>query len=177
MNEWLEDDIALLAEGDRIAAPRVLDPRVLSEPVSVLPLRAPVTVPATASILEAIRLMRVHRIGCVLVTEDDVLRGILTERDILLKVEDASTLQAQVATLMTREPETLSPDAPIVYALNKMSVGGFRHVPLVGEDGRLVAIVSVKDVVDYLADVFATDVLTVPPDPLRGERWRGREGG
>jgi CBS domain-containing protein len=65
----------------------------------------------------------------------------------------------------------------MLYALNKMSVGGFRHVPLVDAAGRAVGIVSVKDIVDYLVDVFASDVLTVPPDPARGRIWRARDGG
>ena len=78
---------------------------------------------------------------------------------------------------MTPDPEVLTPDAPIVYALNKMSVGGFRHVPLVDELQRPVGIVSVKDIIDYIVDFFPNDVLTVPPDPARAEAWRGRDGG
>jgi len=78
---------------------------------------------------------------------------------------------------MTPDPEVLTPDDPIVYALNKMSVGGFRHVPLVDAARRPVGVVSVKDIVDYLADLFASDVLTVPPDPARAQAWRGRDGG
>ena len=66
---------------------------------------------------------------------------------------------------------------PIVYALNKMSVGGFRHVPLVDEERRPVGIISVKDIVDYIVDFFPNDVLTLPPDATRGQAWRGREGG
>jgi CBS domain-containing protein len=57
-----------------------------------------------------------------------------------------------------------------------MSVGGFRHVPLMGEDGRPLGVVSVKDVVNYLADVFSQDVLTVPPNPSRGGQWQSRDG-
>jgi CBS domain-containing protein len=78
---------------------------------------------------------------------------------------------------MTEDPEVLTPDDPIAYALNKMSVGGFRHVPLVDRARRPVGIVSVKDIVDYLVDIFANDVLTVPPDLARGEAWRDRDGG
>jgi len=78
---------------------------------------------------------------------------------------------------MTPDPEVLGLADPIAYALNKMSVGGFRHIPLVDATGRPVGIVSVKDIVDYIVDFFPNDVLTVPPEPSQGERWRGRDGG
>jgi CBS domain-containing protein len=129
-----------------------------------------------ATVREAIRVMREHRIGCVLVVEEERLVGIITERDLLLKVEDAD-LGRPIQALMTPDPEVLTLDDPIVYALNKMSVGGFRHVPLVDDARRPVGIVSVKDIIDYIADFFPNDVLTVPPDPARGEAWRGRDGG
>ena len=120
--------------------------------------------------------MREHRIGCVLVVQDERLVGIITERDLLLKL-DGTNLDRPIGDLMTPDPEVLTPDAPIVYALNKMSVGGFRHVPLVDELQRPVGIVSVKDIIDYIVDFFPNDVLTVPPDPARAEAWRGRDGG
>jgi len=158
MDEWLEEDLSLLTGGGQ--APRVLDQRMIREPIRSLAPRPPVCVAPTDTVIDAIRMMREHRIGCVLVIERERLLGIVTERD-----------------FMTPDPEVLSPDDPIVYALNKMSVGGFRHVPLVGEAGQPLGVVSVKDIVDYITDFFPNDVLTVPPDPARGERWRGRDGG
>ena len=131
---------------------------------------------AEKAVREAVAIMREHHVGCVLVVEGERLAGILTERDLLLKMEHAD-LDGPVSRLMTPDPETLSPDDPIVYALNKMSVGGFRHVPLVDGDGRPVGVVSVKDVVDYIVDFFPNDVLTVPPSPGQRTVWHGRDGG
>src|SRR5262249_47049737 len=136
----------------------------------------PIALAPSASLAEAVRLMREHRVGCILVVEDGRLVGILTERDLLLKLDDAS-LDRPLHDLMTPDPEALSPDHPIVFALNKMSAGGFRHVPLVDDAGHPVGIVSVKDIVDYIVDFFASDVLTVPPEPAQSETWRGRDGG
>ncbi|TMB20289.1 MAG: CBS domain-containing protein [Deltaproteobacteria bacterium] len=102
--------------------------------------------------------------------------GIVTERDFIMKLGQGDEKRS-VRDFMTPDPEVLSPDDPIVYALNKMSVGGFRHVPLVTEAGQPVGVVSAKDIIDYIADFFPNEVLTVPPDPARGERWRGRDGG
>jgi CBS domain-containing protein len=174
MDEWIEEDLNLLADADK--APRVLDQRMIREPIRYLEPRRPLSLAPAATVREAIRVMREHRIGCVLVVEEERLVGIITERDLLLKVEDAD-LGRPIQALMTPDPEVLTLDDPIVYALNKMSVGGFRHVPLVDDARRPVGIVSVKDIIDYIADFFPNDVLTVPPDPARGEAWRGRDGG
>jgi CBS domain-containing protein len=174
MDEWIEEDLDLLSSDDR--APRVLDQRMIREPIRYLEPRAPLALAPTASVRDAVRMMREHRIGCLLVVEGDRLAGIITERDLLLKLEPGDGGRT-VRELMTPDPEVLTLDDPIVYALNKMSVGGFRHVPLVDAARRPVGIVSVKDIIDYIVDFFAKDVLTVPPDPARGESWRDRDGG
>ena len=174
MDEWIEEDLTLLADAEK--TPRVLDQRMIREPIRYLEPRRPLSLQPSASVRDAIGMMREHRIGCVLVVEDERLAGIITERDLLLKL-DETDLTRPVSELMTADPEVLTLDDPIVYALNKMSVGGFRHVPLVDAAGHPVGVVSVKDVVDYIVDFFPNDILTVPPDPARGEAWRGRDGG
>jgi CBS domain-containing protein len=174
MEEWLNEDMEHVADRDKAA--RVLDQWMIREPIRTLNPPRPIALPPSASLAEAVRLMREHRVGCILVADGERLVGILTERDLLLKLNDAS-LDRPLHELMTPDPEVLSPDHPIVYALNKMSVGGFRHVPLVDDAGRPVGIISVKDIVDYIVDFFASDVLTVPPEPGQSETWRGRDGG
>jgi CBS domain-containing protein len=174
MDDWIEEDLTFLAPDEK--ATRVLDDGMIREPIRLLQPRSPLALAPDDAVAQAVRMMREHRIGCLLVVEDGRLLGILTERDLLLKLERAG-LERPVRDFMTPDPETLSPEDPIAYALNKMSVGGFRHVPLVDDAGRPVGIVSVKDIVDYIVDFFPNDVLTVPPDPVQSERWRGRDGG
>jgi len=174
MDEWIEDDLACQAGVN--AAERILDRRMLREPIQRLEPRKPLTLPTQATVEDAVRVLRSNRIGCVLVVEGARLVGILTERDLLLKMERGD-LDRPIRDLMTPDPEVLSPADPIAFALNKMSVGGFRHVPLVDHAGCPVGIISVKDVIDYLADFFADDVLTVPPNPARAGLWQGRDGG
>jgi CBS domain-containing protein len=135
-----------------------------------------VAVPLKTSIGEAARIMREHHIGCVLVEDGGLLAGIFTERDILTKLVGTGYDPARVTVerVMTRDPERLTPDDPIAFALQRMSVGGYRHVPLVDGGGRPVGVVSVKDIVDYLVEHFPREVLNIPPEP--GQHVRCAEG-
>jgi CBS domain-containing protein len=57
-----------------------------------------------------------------------------------------------------------------------MHVGGYRHVPLTDEAGRPVGVVSIKDIVDFIVDLFPSPVLNLPPDPHR-KVWADDESG
>jgi len=174
MPEQIEEYLIALEERETTVR-RALDNRTLQEPLRLLNPRSPLTVPPAATLRQAIDIMREHHVGCVLVAEDERLIGILTERDLLLKLEGAG-LGRPVSDLMTADPETLSPDDPIAWALNRMSVGGYRHVPLVDATGRPVGILSVKDIVHYIVALFPNEVLTLPPDPAKRGICAERDG-
>ena len=125
---------------------------------------------------DALRQMREHRQGCILVTRDGKLSGIFTERDVLMKVvgTDIDLERTPLRPYMTRDPVRLPQDAIVAYALNKMCVEGFRHVPLTDEQGRPVGVVSMRDIIEYLSGFFPKDVLNLPPEPTSG--FRNREG-
>ncbi len=114
----------------------------------------------TDTVRVALELLRKERTGCVLVMAGDVLSGIFTERDCVLKVIATycdGTSEEPVSTFMTKDPITVAPDAPIAYALNLMSHGGFRHLPIVS-DGIVLGLISVKDVVDGLVHSMVEDI-------------------
>jgi Predicted signal-transduction protein containing cAMP-binding and CBS domains len=92
---------------------------------------------------------------CVLVMERERLVGIVTERDVLFKTAELKKdlSKIPVSQIMTRDPVTLAPSDRIAYAVNKMSIGGYRHIPLV-ENGRPLGVVNVRDIVAYLAEMF-----------------------
>ena len=75
---------------------------------------------------------------------------------------------------MTNDPITLPPDAGVAYALNLMLVEGFRHIPIVDDGGHVVAVASMRDLVEYLSDFFGRDILNLPPHPRTS--YRTREG-
>jgi CBS domain-containing protein len=176
MDEPIEEELTILAERTTRKRGPVFDQDTLQQPIARLGLpRSPICVGEGATLEEAVVAMREARVGCVLVVDEQGdLIGIFTERDLLLRLESAD-LTRNIRPYMTREPETLQPSDPIAFALNLMSVGGFRHVPLVDDRKRPVGVVSVKDVVNYLADVFSQNVFTVPPNPRRAENW-SRDG-
>ena len=174
MPEQIEEYL-LAAEERETTVRGALDARMLREPIRLLNPRSPLAVAPSATLRDAVAIMREHHVGCVLVVEHGRLVGILTERDLLLKMERAD-LDEPVTRLMTRDPETLEPSDPIVWALNRMSVGGYRHVPLVNDAGRPVGILAVMDIVHYVVSFFPSDVLTLPLDPTRSETWRERDG-
>jgi CBS domain-containing protein len=176
MDERIEEELTILAERTAPVRGPVFDKRTLEQPISRLSPGTPICVGEGATLEDAVVVMREARIGCVLVVgTSGELVGIFTERDLLLRLESADLSRA-IGPYMTPDPETLEPGDPIAFALNLMSVGGFRHVPLVDDRGHPVGVVSVKDVVNYLADVFSQEVFTVPPDPRRAGRWQARDG-
>ncbi len=137
---------------------------ILDTLISDLPLRDPIVVEATSTVSDAIQAMNDHHTGCVLVQRGGKLIGIFTERDVMTKAfyhDDCRT--ACVEEVMTADPETLQLDDGIAFALNKMSVGGYRHIPIVQLDGVPVGVLSVRDIVDFLVELFPQEVLNLPP--------------
>jgi CBS domain-containing protein len=141
---------------------------ILSEPISHIAKRKPVEVGPEISVRDAVGLMNEKRRGCVLVVENDRLAGIFTERDLLRLLDEGRPLEnIQVGQVMTRDPEVLRPEHGIAVALNKMSVGGYRHIPLTDADGRPAGLVAMRDIVAFIVSLFPDAVLTVPPDPSK----------
>lgn len=106
------------------------------------------TVEKSISVRTAAHIMATARIGSVMVVEKDALVGIFTERDALFRVlaGGLDPDRTKVGDVMTADPQSISPDRPLVHALHLMQDGGFRHMPVV-ENGRPVGMVSIRDAV------------------------------
>jgi len=114
---------------------------------NILAGRSLITASRDTTVRAACRLMAEKRIGALLVVEQGRIAGIFTERDALNKVLAASldpdaTALSQV---MVSDPQTIRADKPLAYALHMMAEGGFRHVPVVDDDGAPVGMVSARD--------------------------------
>ena len=110
-----------------------------------------VTMRPDATIPEVAKLLKAKRIGAVVVTEaDGGLCGIISERDLARGLADhgADLLRMHVSDLMTREVSTCAPDDGIDRLMQQMTEGRFRHLPVV-EDGKMIGIISIGDVVKH----------------------------
>ena len=111
---------------------------------------------ASVTIEDAVKLMCERDIACVLVTENDRLAGIFSERDVLNKVADRyeQIKSHPITEVMTAKPlavyETDCPAKP----LNLMAVGGFRHVPILDLDEQVVGVLGPRRVTEYLQRYF-----------------------
>ena len=113
-----------------------------------------------------IQAMRERQLGYALITDEDKLTGIFTERDVLLSVlEEDHVLHQPVSTLMATEPVCVSATDTVWRVVSLMHEGGFRQVPVVDEQQRVLACVRHKDVAEYLVSHFARHILNLPPDP------------
>jgi CBS domain-containing protein len=109
--------------------------------------------------------------------ENDRLAGIFTERDILMKVagQPLDLIHTPVSASMTPDPFTLPADANVAFALSKMVLEGFRHIPLVDDEGYPTAVVSMRNLIEYLGEIYSRELLTMPPEPHQ-HRFKSREG-
>lgn len=173
------DDAYFNNPADR--APTSFDAKLLHEPLSLLPTKVPICFKGSDAVSKAMRAMQRDHRGCVLITEDGTsrtrLRGIFTERDILLRIIDRGRNPATLTLeeVMIRDPECLDVSAPVAWVLNKMSVGGFRHVPAIDDEGCPKLLVSVRDVVEFLVQAFPEEILNLPPE-FGVERYTTRDG-
>ena len=160
---------------------RVFDASLLRRPLSSLHTRAPLVFSVKDTTTQAMRAMQHEHRGCVVVTEDGTARsrlsGIFTERDVLLRIIDRGRNPANLTLgeIMTQDPECLHCDASVAWALNKMEVGGFRHLPVVDDGGRPTMGISVRDIVQYLVSAFPEEVLNLPPE-FGGSYFATRDG-
>jgi CBS domain-containing protein len=107
------------------------------------------TIDPGASLDTAAKLLAERRIGAVVVLgADDRVVGILSERDIVRAISErgAGAMQEQVSQVMTRKVATCTLDETIHSIMERMTVGKFRHFPVI-EQGRLAGIISIGDVV------------------------------
>jgi CBS domain-containing protein len=139
---------------------------LLDDTIAILSPAAPVCLHETATVHEAVQAMLSHRqAGVLAVDAQGRLRGIFTERDVLTRIvgKGLDARATPLKAVMTPNPEALTASHRVAYAVHCMSVAGYRTVPLVDEEGRPVGVVTVSDVIRWLAHLFPEAVLNLPP--------------
>lgn len=140
---------------------------------------SPVCLEATSTVELAVARMREGHQGVVLLLRDGQLSGIFTERDALRVMAaaaagDSGIWQRPVSELMSSPPVVVRADQTVGEAVELMSAGGFRHLPVQGQDGTPSGVLRVADILHYLVEHFPRIVYTLPPAP--GHVAAEREG-
>ena len=119
-----------------------------NEVKSALTGRSLVVLSPEQTVREAATVLGSQEIGAAPVLDDGQLAGVFSERDIVQRVvavgRDAS--MTRVDEVMTRDPQTIAPEKSLVQAFAIMIDGNFRHLPVVKQDGQVIAMLSMRDV-------------------------------
>lgn len=137
-----------------------------TEKLKALGHRTPVSVTPGSSIADAVAVMQQNGGEAVLVCDGTRLLGILTERDVLLKVLARGVDgDAEVDRFMTAHPDTLTAESTVEEALQMMERGGYRTIPLVDPEGRPDGVLRQQDILAFVAEAFPQEILNLPPRP------------
>ncbi len=106
-----------------------------------------------ATVTQAMELLRKHNItGLPVVNGDMTVAGIISEKDVLEFLHDIDDITYRVEEFMTRDVVTFSEDANLIDICDLLLKKHFRRVPIVDAEGRLVGIVTRKDIIQYIVD-------------------------
>jgi CBS domain-containing protein len=127
---------------------------LLRDRIESLKPKAPLSVGPDTPIGEVLKTMMARGVGCIMVVDGDRLLCIFSERDAVMRLNvDAARMAARpVSEVMTVNPATLRARDKIAFALHRMNVGGFRHLPILDDEDKLIGVVSIRDILRYLTD-------------------------
>lgn len=172
MTDQLEEEFEIASEQDSNGT--ALSAETFRTSIQNISMPKVICVDESSSIKNVINIMQTKRIGSIVVTHEGQLSGIVTERDILMKVirliDDLEN--TPVTKVMTSDPQSLRKEDEIAYILNNMHVGGYRHIPIVNEVGEPVSMISIKDVVSWILDHFPREITNLTGEPFRGPLLR-----
>ena len=123
---------------------------IVNQILSMNPSGDIITVAPSVTVADAIRLLSEKRIGAVVVSEDGKTPlGILSERDVVRELgkRGVDVLTLTVSDLMTKKLITCTTGEDALAILERMTAGRFRHLPVVGDSGEMVGLISIGDAV------------------------------
>ena len=127
-----------------------MERRIMEGTVAHLSPRKALTVAPGDCVMEAVKLMRAHNVGSVLVADGVAIVGVLSERELLFKTDEASDLnRTRVSAVMRTHPTLLREDDEVGEVFHRMALSGHRHMPIQLRDGSC-GVVSARDLLRYL---------------------------
>lgn len=144
--------------------PRSIEEILQDVRISEVGLRSAVSTGPDTPLGEVYKLLESSPHGAILICENDRVRGIFTERDVLYRTAlEGLDPATSIGELMTADPDTLSPRARVAEAVKVMTERGYRHIPLVDDEGRMLGLLASRNVLRFIADHFPEAVLNLPP--------------
>lgn len=125
----------------------------------------PICVSPETSLREVFERLKGEGRGSILVCRDGAMVGIFTERDALRIMARGGNLDAAIETVMVRQPATIHAQATVAAAIQQMSSGGYRRLPVVDGDRKPLGVVQVSGIVHYLVEHFPKTIYNQPPVP------------
>lgn len=113
---------------------------------------APYVCGPDTTLLDVAAVMEESDLGSLAVVEGMELLGLVTERDIRRAVANGTDLGTAVSTLMSDEPDTFDPDLDVWDAASWIAESDYRHLPVVDDEGSLLGVVSIRDLLKALVD-------------------------
>ena len=116
------------------------------------------TTDSQATVLETVKLMRDHKVGSILIMENERSIGIFTETDLLRKVvaDEKDLGNVKISAVMSAPVITIDPDASLVKAFMIMQQKKVRHL-VVTEKTKTVGVISIKDIANYYVNKFSNN--------------------
>ncbi|HEV2351743.1 MAG TPA: CBS domain-containing protein [Terriglobia bacterium] len=120
----------------------------------------PATVEPGSTVLEAVQVMAEEGVGAVAVVQNHAVVGIFTERDLMLRVvlRDRSTHGTKMSEVMTAPVETATDETQAQDALSHMLERHLRHLPLVNADGKLLGMLSIRNLLEHMVEGLSREV-------------------
>ncbi len=131
-----------------------------SVPISSLNLPSLVTMDENQTLAEVHHTLHSNKFGAIVLTSNDCLSGILTERDFLLKVwgKYDNWKEVKASEVMTKNPLAMKPTDKVSDCIKIVSRKKFRHLPVVDEQGKPIHMISIKDLLSFIVDFFPKNV-------------------
>lgn len=137
-----------------------------TDPISALGLPPPVSIGRSATVGQALDAVKNHGQGYVLVVEDGRPVGIMSEREVLMRIVARDVKYDEgVDKYMSHNLASLTQKDPIASAIGMMNTGGDLSIPVVDENGIAVGVLRTIDIIHFLAEAFPAQVLNLPPRP------------
>ena len=127
---------------------------IIQDSIVSLSLRPPIVVPPDTMLVEVLNKMREHAVGAVVIREGQHISGIFTERDFLYRIalHNLDFYHTPIRTVMTASPVTVNLSHSLAFALREMTLGRYRHLPVLDEQDQCVGILSADGILQYLLD-------------------------